>query len=250
MARVFLCIALAFSVSLPAMAADDKAPITETRRHFRVAAESGAVLYEGTEVTRASEDISETHLLVSDSGDANVILRRLWAFKSQAVTYRISDVKDRTFIQVSYKLPFVAKTRRETLDEARGNTRLMDVPSIVRVETNGGRWDGFDTEWDEYTRLRQVRHDLRQTIDFWLLEAIERMRGTLFVTEFADTFLTLIGRIVIYDYHADTSSTSDVHATEVFPDCAFDAGFGYPCSEKQLARIKAAAKQSEPLTIY
>jgi hypothetical protein len=239
---------LLFALSSPG---GDSPKVVEIRNHFRVGGADGANLYVITEIIRLSDDLNESHLLIRDEGHGDFVMKSVWAFQTQEITHRLSDLKDRNFVQSTSKMPFTSKTRVETLAEARQNPMLVDTPAAVRIETNGGVWEGIHTDWDEYGRLRQFRHDLRQTIDPFLLEAMERMRGTVFtgVSGLPDAFYARVARFVVYDQRSDETPVS-VKQAELTPDCQFDESFGYPCSEKQLERVRQAAKEGTSLSNY
>ena len=229
--------------------AKDRSTVTETRQHFQVRMNDGTVLYDVTEVVRVGTATDQNHLLVHDRGHGHFVMRREWSFADQTVTYRISDVQDRTYIQHSYKTPFSSKTRLDTLAEARRDRVLLEMPAVVKLESNGGAWEGMDKDWDEYGRLREVRHNVRQTVDTFLLEAVERMRGTLFDTPPAAAFHQQLGRFILYDPHNDANEAA-MAVVDAQPDCDFDQSFGYDCSKKQGDTVRAAAKSGKPLTRY
>jgi hypothetical protein len=99
--------------------------------------------------------------------------------------------KDRTFIQATSTSPFASKTRQETMEESRRNPALSTLPAMIKLETNGGRWDSIETDWEDAEAMRSFRHQLRRSVDFFLLEAMERMRGTPIATPTVDTFTRL-----------------------------------------------------------
>jgi hypothetical protein len=233
--------------------------VTEFRKHFEVVDGTGAVLYTVSAIVRFSEASAEDYVLVRDEGYGDYVLRNVWTFKDQISNFRISDVKDRVFLQVTYKFPFASKTRSATLEEGHRFPHVTDAGVPARIETNGGRWDGAEHDWDEGARLRAFRHQLRQTVDFSLIEAIDRMRGTLFTTDAASTFYFPLCKYAVYDDVDPAESTttgndegaaSTVKTRDRAPDCDFDAHFGFKCSEKQLALVKRAAKEEKALVSY
>ena len=250
MPRILLLVLLITTVLKSAHADEKVAPVRDIRHHFQVFdQEQKNIVYDATEITKISEESSESYVLVSDAGLGEFVIRRLRSFKEQTITYRISDLKNRTFIEASAKMPFASKTRQGTLQEGR-QTDLGDLPAIVTIETNGGRWDSVESEWDDRAKLRQFRHQLRQSVDSFLLEAIERMRGTP-MTSVVDTFYSLIGQLVVYaPPGGDMAISPHVKLREVDPDCGFDAHFGFPCSAKQLERVTKAAKAGKTLPRY
>ncbi|MDP9191103.1 MAG: hypothetical protein M3P06_05315 [Acidobacteriota bacterium] len=238
-------------VAATSLAADTQAvSVQDIRHHYQILGDKSAVLYDVTEINRYSDESSENYVLIRDIGHGDFVMRNTWSYKDQTVTYRISDVKDRTYIQASAITPFSSKTRLETLAESRRNPDLKQLPAIVKFETNGGRWDSIETDWEDENRLREFRHQLRQTFDFSLLEAIERMRGTVFTTEVADVFYALIGQLVVYDSTSEDKTAVGVKIQASTPDCAFDANYGFPCSAKQLERTAKAVKEGKALDRY
>lgn len=197
-------LALLFTATL--LAEDAPHPVSEIRHHFQLLDSGQAILYDVTEISRTSDLTSEHYVLVRDDGHGDFVLRSLWIYKDQTSSYRISDVKDRAFIQTSAKLPFTSKPSSKMLDEIRANPSLSDLPSILKIETNGGRWDGIEGDWDEQAQMRAFRRQLRQTTDFHLLEGVERMRGTLFTTDVASLFYSIVARFVIYDVTNDAAA--------------------------------------------
>jgi hypothetical protein len=250
MPKILLLVLLTTVVVMNGNADQKIAQTPDTRHHFEVFdEEQDNVVYDVTEIIKSSEQSSESNVLVRDAGLGEFVIQRIRSFKEQTITYRINDVKNRTFIEASAKMPFAAKTRQETLQEGR-QTNLGDLPAIVTIETNGGRWDSVESEWEDRAALRQFRHRLRQSVDSFLLEAIERMRGTP-LTSVVDTFYSLIGQLVIYGPPGgDAAVPPFVKVREVDPDCAFDAHFGFPCSAKQLERVTKAAKTGKTLPQY
>lgn len=230
----------------------------EYRRHFRVIDREQEQLYEATLIARISEEKDENYLLIHDEGHGEFIIRKVWTFENQQSVSRMTDIKNRSFIQASYIFQLSSKTRSDTHAEARRNPLLMDVPAILTLETNGGRWEGLDRDWNDAARLRQLRHQVRQTVDFSLLEATERMRGTLFAIDSdASFFYATVCKYVVYGTSRDEtteddegSSSSGMKALDIAPNCDFDKQFGFPCSAKQLERVKKAAAEQKPLPRY
>jgi hypothetical protein len=228
-----------------------KAPVTEFRRHFQYFDREKVPHYEATVVVRMSEEQDERFVLIHDEGNGDFILSKVWTFGDQRSTSRLSDIKGRTYIQVSYKLPLTGTTRTETMAEARKNPDLTKVPSVVTLETNGGRWEGLETDWDSAARLRDFRRQVRQTIDFSLIETMERMRGTFFATDEGSYFYTAVCRFALYDIDlGDAEPPATVEGTAAAPKCSFDQRFGFPCSEKQRTRVEKADAEKRLLEHY
>jgi hypothetical protein len=225
------------------------------RRHFVITSKDAVRLYEGSEITRLSDSADEKFLLVRDEGHGDFIIRNVWNFKTQTVQHRISDLQDRAFFQLSYKMPFTSRTRLETLAEARLTPGLLSPAStLLKLETNGGTWEGFEADWQgNPAQLRELRHGIRSTLNGFILEAIERGRGLLFSTMEGSAFFTILGRYAVYgtnltdDAEADPDLSPSRTAT---PNCEFDNAFGFPCSEKQKSFLKKAADEGTVVEMY
>lgn len=245
---VLLLLALTAPAAVSADGETAVRPKLDQRRHFLVR-HGTDVLYEATEISRTSDQAIETIVLARDVGYGDFILRDNWTFKKKHTIIRISDVKDKVYAQASYTKSTTGETFAEVLAELRANPGLRFAPSVVSLETTGGRWDGLHTDLDEYLRLRSLRREIRQTIDSYLLEAMERMRGTLFDTLVGLAFRDFVAQFVVYDV-SDDAAEATVAIKDVAADCTFDAAFGFPCSEKQKERVKKAADAGKPLTRY
>lgn len=97
--------------------------------------------------------------------------------------------------------------------------------------------------------MRELRYSIRQTVPPFLLEGIERMRGTVFAMDTADIFYEAVGRYVVYESEAD-AMPPELQEVTLPPSCAYDKSFGYPCSAEQEKKIEAAAEAGESLSTY
>lgn len=228
-----------------------KAAEADQTREFRSHAEivqGDHVLYEFSSVTRLGDETEENVLLIRDIGHGDYVMTRRWSYKDQIVTHRLGSPKERAFIQISYKMPFTSKTRLETLAEGRQNPALIDTPVIARIETNGGEWEALHDELQRPHRLREFRRAVRQATDPAILETIERLRGTSLARE--NAFFELLGHYFVYESGPEETEKGVGTKRMASPNCAFDSKFGYPCSQKQLARIKKAAEDGKLLEMY
>lgn len=229
--------------------ADVPAKPVEYRQHTILRSpEDKSLHFEVTEIVRVTDDMDENELLVNDTQHGQFILTRRTTFADQEVSHTISDVKKKEFVRSSFKMPFSAKTRKETMAESAQNPDLKMLPALITVTTNGGEWRSVDAGAGEWQRLRDLRYSVRQTVPFHLLEAIERMRGSVFATPIGSVFYSLVGKYVVYQTADDAKL--ELEAVPAPPDCNFDESFGYPCSEAQTRRVKAAADSGETLTRY
>lgn len=212
------------------------ASISDSRRHYVLRSADRTVQYELTAIERTDGDIDTDIVLVDDRGHGLLLLQSQTDYQTQTAWYAITDAKGKALIRASFKLPFTAKTRAGTLAEAHAQPSLQMLPALLTIETNGGEWRSVDTDLQDWVRLRELRHAIRPTIPFFLLEGIERMRGSLFASTSALAYYGLVGRYAVYD----TTDEQKLELEEITaePACDFDKSFGYPCSDKQLAAIK------------
>jgi len=217
-------------------------PVKEFREHYVLRDAEGYAHYEITELSRISDDVSETVVLVRDPDHGSFLLtsRRSWAdgqaFKS------LTDVRQKDYIRVS----FVSTSRARTVKEYIAEGGLL-APLVLTLTTNGGEWKGLETEWKEWSKLRTLRHSVRRTVPFYLLEALERMRGGVLASS-AGPYFDLIGELVLYDTQDEPQLR--LEQVEQPPACDFDDSFGYPCSAAQLERIKKAQESGKTLSWY
>lgn len=249
MRRILLLALSALSLARP-VTADEPSTIRETRKHFQVRGTEDTLLYDVTQIVRIGDEVQEKHLLIQDHNYGKVVIRWVWSYKEQVIIHRLSDLSDRAFIQHNYKTPFTSKTRLETMAESHANPLVSTTPGFFKIETNGGEFEGIHTEWTEHGTLRAIRNSLRLATDRFLLDAIERMRGSFAVTDQGSNFYQTVGRFLVYDNASDSAVSIPVEPVHGKPDCDFDDSFGYPCSEKQLARLEKAAREKTVLVAY
>ena len=234
---MYLAFAVLIGVTPPANAD------VETRTRLNVVSADKRVQYEMVEVIRVGDTEEANVVLVRDTATGDrFVLQRLKSYTNRISTWKISDPKGESSIQASFALPFTKTTRREALQEARDNPLLMTLPTVVTIETNGGTWSNLHTAWDEWSELRQLRHDIRRATSFYILEGIERMRDSVFPQPAAQGFYHIVGRFVIYDTDKEDAGLQSVRA---MPNCDFDRSFGWPCTEAQQKRIRKARESGQ-----
>lgn len=243
---IILALAATHAVAEP----QPPAEVREHRSHFEIVAQEGPVLYQFTEVSRTSDTLSEEYVLVRDVEHGDFVLRQRWSFGDQVMTRRLSDLEDRVFVQLTMQSPFTSKTRKETLAESRRHPSIKMTPAIIKLETNGGRWDAVETEWEDAVALRQFRYRLRASVDGFLLEAVERLKGMPIDTTAIGAFFDILGHLIVYGPPSAEPAAAGTKRQTAAPDCAFDAHFGFPCSAKQLDRIKKAAASGTTMPFY
>jgi hypothetical protein len=241
---------IALLIGLPALAQEEKIRVAEMRQHTQIVAKSGAVLYTMTKINRFSEEKDETILLIRDEGYGELIVRDVMSYEKHFSSHRISDLENRAFLQHSFPMQLGAKSRSETLKLGRDPEAIVWPEVILKIETNGGVWERNEKELRDEANMRPFRREIRPTMNSFVLEALERMRGTLLGADPGDLGFQDFANLVLYGIDKEAVSPSDAKVVETVPDCAFDESFGYPCTESQLARIAKAADEGKKLHGY
>jgi hypothetical protein len=221
----------------------------EFRHHFLLRhATDKAEHYRATYISRIANEKYQGILLVNDLQHGKLILEHLSTFDDHKVTYSISDVKREDVVSLSFKTPDTAKTFDEWRREHRVHPELKNTAVLLTITTNGGEWTTSESEWKEWGRARELRYAIRRTLSPFLLEAIERMRGTIFASDDGRPYFEIIGRFLVYeDKDEEPPALEEVTLDAA---CDFDESFGYPCSTEQLKRIKDRAAAGKPLVHY
>ena len=238
LALILILLAQAADVGVP--------PAREFRRHFEATTRKGTFLYEVTVITRTKPDEDQHIVLIEDSEGNDYRLTHTRSYFKQETEYEFRDVKRKTWVRTIYAYPFKSRTRDETVAEATKSPKL-DIP--LTVETPSAARTAKESEWNEAENARQWTGEIRESLDPVFVEAIERMRGGLFVGHpIMENFCRIVVRYVL---HAnDCSSTSHMELKPAQPDCLFDASIGFACSEKQKQRVSDAAAAGTELLLY
>jgi hypothetical protein len=132
--------------------------------------------------------------------------------------------------------------------EAHLHPELDNAPTIVTLDTNGGKWEAVETEWQTTDRLHQLRTEVRRSMNPTLLEGIERMRSMALGTDEIEPLAKMVTTYIVHG--AEGEINVSLVDTTAAPDCEFDKSFGYACSDRSLERIKKAAEQHRPIQEY
>jgi hypothetical protein len=221
----------------------------ETRSHHVLQDDKGSVHYELSSITRVGSDFFQKSLLVRDVDHGDVIMEHRTVYGDGVATTTVSDVKRKSFIRASFPLPSAAKTVADARKEDDLNPELANASVILTLTTNGGEWSAIESEWQVWSALRTLRRSIRATMPTFLMEAFERMRGTVFETSNGRYYYSALARFVLYD-SADDDSRSTLIERAAMPDCEFDETFGFPCSDAQVKLIKAATEEKKLLHRY
>lgn len=217
----------------------DVGAITESRTHLVFTDKAGKKLGEATRVLRETLAVDRDSLLYRSADGDPLVLEEVLSYATRSTENSIRNVKGDARVTVRYKMPFTGRTRDEVLAEARQHPELWGTNSEqAEIITNGG---SFRISDDEFTAPAELRKKLRQVIPFDLLETIERTTSTLFSTEAAMILRLQIVDLVVYRSQCGAEPAT---VTQSVPDCDFDKQFGFPCSDKQLARVRQARQDN------
>jgi hypothetical protein len=221
-------------------------PAREVRRHFVATTQKGATLYEVTVITRTKPDEDQHVVLIEDAEGNDYQLTHIRSYLKQETEYELRDVRRKTWVKTIYAYPFKSRTRDETIAEAKASPRL-DIP--LTVETPAAARTAKESEWKEVDNARQWTGEIRESLDPVFVEAIERMRGGLFVGEaIMENFCHIVVRYVLHANDCSNAGNMDLRPAQ--PDCLFDASMGFACSEKQKQRVSDAVDSGKELTHY
>jgi hypothetical protein len=223
-----------------------QAPVRETRRHWEVVSRSGkTVYYTVTELNRFSETEDRTVYLVEDTKGNRYEMSSTMSYWKQENEKLIRDLRRKTFIRQTYRYPLKAKTRSETIAEARRTGASARHDPTVVVETESTSREATQSQWMDDENARLWRSELRTMTDPTLLDALEGMRAILFSQL---NLQVLCQQLVMRFLYGDSCTKASIASVKVaMPDCFFDTRFGYPCSPSQKVRVAEAARESTVL---
>jgi len=207
---------------------------SELRRHFVMTTTSGA---RGafTQIVRLPSEQQEQHFLLYESATGErVVIERWTRYPDGEAGIEVRDVSGGSWIRRTYTIPFSGKTRDEFQRKVEQSPQLwaFEDKSAVVVETAGGKWRNPDLVWKQ--NRREATSALRRSLSFSLLDEIERIVADgFFLVEAAQSAKEMLVNLLLYQPNCAIESPS-VAASQ--PDCAFDAGLGFPCNADQLRR--------------
>jgi hypothetical protein len=248
--RNLVCMLLFALVVSRSALAQQRPRVTHLRRHFELNDKAGQPYYEATVAHDFSDERQNTRILLRDHRFGDFVLSRVLAFPDgeSTTTIGITDAEGKSYVRINFIWAIKAKSVSEYLSQAHEHPQLLQAPTIVTLETNGGKWEAVETEWRGTDRRRQLRTEVRQSMNPRLLEAIERMRGMAMATTEFTGFVELVTDYILHGTAGEAQQGLIENTLQ--PDCDFDKSFGIPCTEKQLARIKKADEEHRPITDY
>lgn len=231
-----------------ARAEDAPSGLRGVRRHFELVDKQGTLYYQATSINETSQALGRSRVLLHDVNYGDLVLSWVRSYTEQTTVLSVTDKEGKAYVRLKFKWPYTSKTRDETLSEAHRHPELEKAPVIAILETNGGKWEAVETEWQGTQRLRELRTDVRRSMDFTLLEGIERMRSMALGIQDIDAIAKMVTTYLIHGSEGEIMVS--LIDTTTAPDCDFDKSFGVPCSERELERIKKAIEQHHQLEEY
>lgn len=231
---------------LLAGAAPGNAQNVEVRHHFAASDKRIGATYRVTEIFGMPNDTEDRHtFLVEDTvaGD-RLLLTQLRDYLKQTGSYEIMDLQTKERVTATVQYPYKSVTRKETIEEMR-NLDVSTLTPQITIELSGVSAPVVESEW-EGAQGRERRSALRRGATAQFLERMERLRPLLGSRGSLSSFCAALLKFVLY-HEACNGPVAFVAAA---PDCDFDRAFRYSCSDKQKARVKAAAAEKKILGAY
>jgi hypothetical protein len=220
------------------------------RAHLSVNDARGDVLYVLTDIHHVDDSGGSTELLILDkTTDQRFVMTSKYDIEHHRSVMQISDVTGKKYLRRSYALPSAAKTRDELSAESERNPQVFELAdSLITIETPASSYTAHESELSGNARNGRWVSDLRESLDPAFLEALERMRESLFGTTTAERFYSTLAKFVFHGGCSPDAATAKVVAET--PDCSFDKSFGFPCSDRQVERIRKAEEEKTTLDHY
>jgi len=220
----------------------------EVRRHFAVRETDTREAFPATEIVQLTKDHDTNVVAIQGDRATLLLLTRERDYRRQDASYEIRDPRRKAFVRLSFELPFAARTRDETIAEARTRPQASK-PLALTIETSGIVLSMSEGEWKDRAKSREWKTQIRESLDPAFLESLERMRGVFR----ADPRLSAFNdSLLVYVLHGGRCGDDSEHYSieSIAPDCEFDAGAGFPCREEQRERVTRAAKENRVIDTY
>lgn len=248
-ARVAIAVLLITTGALE-LSAEEK--VIESRKHFTISRADGVPLGRATAVYRSAPTWFRSVVLFRAAIGDELVLEDMSDYKAKTLEWTIRNMKGDAWITARVALPFSGTTAAEAYAEFQDTQaqifKLMRPE--LEFETNAGSWKGSETDWAGDARL-EITKQLRMGTSFDLLETIERSVDSAFVNlgevglDLDDDLARDEPLILQYLLYRPRCGQNASKAEFAVPDCDYDESFGFPCSEKQLARVKTAKETGE-----
>jgi hypothetical protein len=142
-------------------------------------------------------------------------------------------------------MPYKTTSRDTTIAEMRRARETgKQAPWPVEFTLNGVTVEGT-YEDDPTETWRDGRSRLRGAASSAFLERLERLRPLVAARPLSSMCMGML-RWFVYE----ESCSADSIVRPLKPDCAYDAEFGFPCSEQQKQRVRKAEDGGRELRRY
>jgi hypothetical protein len=215
------------------------AEVSEFREHGELH-DAGSHVYTFTTVTRVDAEVTRGEqfvLLRDERTNERWILHSVEDYARKQLIHEISDVKGETYLRITQPLEPILDL---TAEANRERVRKFDKQP-VRIETQGATRTASKSEWEQPENKRAWRSELRRSMSFDLIEAIERLRIVRFTNPIGIYYSSLMVH-VLYDGKGDEGP---VTVERPDADCAFDASFGFRCTKAQLEGLEKRRTDGE-----
>lgn len=225
------------------------AQFVDSRQHFEVTDnnEKPVVRYVVTHIFALHGSTEDRDVfLVRDviNGD-RLRLRVTTDYLNQLKIREIADLETKEYARTTARMPYKTASRDETIAEmrrARATGKLVPWPvefTLNAVTVEGAYEDDPSEAW------RDDRSMLRGAASSAFLDRLERLRPLVASQPLSSMCMAML-RWFVYEESCSTDSI----VRPLKPDCAYDAEFGFPCSEQQKQRIRTAADEGRVLRRY
>jgi hypothetical protein len=224
-------------------------PVREMRKHLTLQSRDSTNAFTVTVVDLASEVMDSVKILIQDPKSGRFLLSWDRDFVRQTSIREIREVGGTEFVRYTLFLPFTARTRTATQEQARTHPELMnDKNGRFELSTAGNSSiSGTVDFWKDAETAREWRTRARAMLSPPFLDWIETMEtaGLFRQPSLVDLDSILMPLLL---YRTDCASTPEYVVTTLVPDCAFDKKFGFECSDKQKERAEKYAAETPPAT--
>jgi hypothetical protein len=229
-------------------AAGAAAQFVDNRQHFEVIdnSEKPIVRYVVTHVFALHGSTEDRDVfLVRDANGDRLRFRITTDYLNQTKLREITDLDTKEFARTTAHMPYKTASRDTTVAAMRRERATgKPAPWPVEFTLNGVTVEGL-YESDPPEDWRDSRSMLRAAASSAFLERLERLRPLL-GTKPLSSMCAGMFRWFVYE----ESCASDSIVRPLQPDCAYDAEFGFPCSEQQKQRVRAAEDEGRKLQRY
>lgn len=228
------------------------AQFVDSRQHFEVTDnnEKPVVRYVVTHIFALHGSTEDRDVfLVRDviNGD-RLRLRVTMDYLNQLKIREIVDLETKEYARTTARMPYKTASRDQTIAEMRraraaGKLGPWPVEFTLNAVTVQGTYEHAPTEaW------RDDRSMLRGAASSAFLERLERLRP-LVALESSEPLSSMCMAMMRWFVYEESCATDSI-VRPLKPDCAYDAEFGFPCSEQQKQRIRTAADEGRVLRRY